>query len=235
MFGEYNGDLGSINLMNKSFLRTDKKIFLSLLMYPQVQDINQVFDHIRFLDYPKSNITLQIVYDNEEYLYKIEKFIEKFGREYQDVKVVKNPNMVDSRKATLHDAHQNCDYLFMIDSNYIFRNNKSIQLLIEKELDIVSPMIAEENSEWVNFDLEPAYIKEGIQNYKSKTVFVVDFITGIIVVKNEALPTIQKLLDPIQGSDYDEWDWDVMFRDNAKIHNVILHLCNMNYYGGIIK
>jgi hypothetical protein len=61
MFGEYNGDLGSINLMNKSFLRTDKKIFLSLLMYPQVQDINQVFDHIRFLDYPKSNITLQIV------------------------------------------------------------------------------------------------------------------------------------------------------------------------------
>jgi len=235
MFGEYNGDLGSINLMNKSFLRTDKKIFLSLFMYPQVQDINQVFDHIRFLDYPKSNITLQIVYDNEEYLYKIEKFIEKFGREYQDVKVVKNPNMVDSRKATLHDAHQNCDYLFMIDSNYIFRNNKSIQLLIEKELDIVSPMIAEENSEWVNFDLEPAYIKEGIQNYKSKTVFVVDFITGIIVVKNEALPTIQKLLDPIQGSDYDEWDWDVMFRDNAKIHNVILHLCNMNYYGGIIK
>lgn len=235
MFGEYDGNLGSINLITKMHLPTDKQIYFSVFLHQPVSDINQVFDHIRFLDYPKKNILLHLIYDKEEDLYKIEKFIGKYGSEYKEVVVTKNGIMMDSRKAIIYSAIGKCDFLFMLDANYIFRNNKSIQLLIEKDLGLLTPMIREEGTEWVNFTGFPDFFHERMKNYESKTVFVVDYLTGIMVLNQDILEKSLTFFDPIEDEEFSDEDWDILFCKNAQREKQIMYVCNMNFYGSIIN
>jgi hypothetical protein len=235
MFGEYDGELGSINLITKTFLVTDKIVYIANFLHHPLTDINQVFDHIRYLDYPKSNIILHLVYGDEEHNYKIQKFIDKYGKQYKEVIVSKNPNITESHKMVLLSAKNRCDFLFMMDSNYIFRNNKSIQLLIEKNVDIVTPMIFEEHTDWVNFSVTPDYIHKGIHTYATKTVFVVDYITGIMVLKDTILDDAISFMDPSDDETYEDYNWDILFCKEANKKEVLLHVCNMNFYGSIIK
>jgi hypothetical protein len=238
MFGEYDGNLGSINLITKMHLPTDKQIYLSVFLHQEVSDINQVFDHIRFLDYPKKNILLHIVYKKEEDLYKIEKFISKHGSQYKDVVVTKNASMVETRQMVIHSAIGKCDFLFMLDENYVFRNNKSIQLLVEKNLGIIAPMIREEGTEWVNFTATPDFFQQRMKDYQSKTVFVVDYLTGIMVIHQDVLEKTLTFFEPVeeeQEEPFEDYNWDIRFCKNADLQNEILYVCNMNFYGSIIN
>jgi hypothetical protein len=235
MFGEYDGNLGSINLITKSHLPTNKTIYLANFLQHPVSDINQVFDHIRYLDYPKENIILHLIYYNEDQLYKIQKFINKYGKEYKEVQVTMNANVTDSHKMVILSAQDKCDFLVMMDCNYIFRNIRSLQLLIEKDLDLISPMVFEENGDWVNFSVDPNWVREGIVNYSTKTVFVVDYITGILVLKNSILNKAIKYMEPSDDKVYDDYDWDIMFCAEASKDETLLHVCNINFYGSIIK
>jgi hypothetical protein len=232
MFGEYDGSLGSINLITKSRLPLDKKIYIGLFLQQDLKNIDQVFDHIRFLSYPKENIILHIVYHKDEDLFKIERFINTFGKQYDEVLLTRNENFLDSRTTISISAKDKCDYLLLMDSNHIFRNNRSIQLLIEKELDFVTPMICEEGSQWVNFDIEPSYMKDQAREYKTKTIWIVDFVSGVYLIKNTVLDEFIKCLKP--NPKHEDPDWDVLFSQQAKENGLILHLCNLNYYGGII-
>jgi hypothetical protein len=235
MFGEYDGNLGSINLITKSHLPTNKIIYLANFLQHPVSDINQVFDHIRYLDYPKENIILHLIYYKEDQLYKIQKFINKYGKEYKEVQVTMNANVTDSHKMVILSAQDKCDFLVMMDCNYIFRNIRSLQLLIEKDLDLISPMVFEENGDWVNFSVDPNWVREGIVNYSTKTVFVVDYITGILVLKNSILDKAIKYMEPSDDKVYDDYDWDIMFCAEASKDETLLHVCNINFYGSIIK
>jgi hypothetical protein len=235
MFGEYDGQLGSINLITKSHLPTNKTIYLANFLQHKVSDINQVFDHIRYLDYPKENIILHLVYSNDEQLYKIEKFVSKYGKLYKEVHVTMNANVTESHKMVMLSAKDKCDFLVMMDCNYIFRNNKSLQILIEKDLDLLSPMVFEENGDWVNFSVIPTWVREGIVNYSTKTVFVVDYITGILVMKNSILDKAITYMEPTDDTKYNDYDWDLMFCSEASKDDTLLHICNINFYGSIIK
>ena len=235
MFGEYDGGLGSINLITKSFLPTNKIIYLANFLQHPVSDINQVFDQIRYLDYPKQNIILHLVYSDEDQLYKIQKFIGKYGKQYNEVIVTMNANVTESHKMVMLSAKDKCDFLFMMDCNYIFRNNKSIQLLIEKDLEIITPMIFEEHTDWVNFAVTPDYIHKNIHTYTTKTVFVVDYITGVHVLSNSILDKAMTFMEPSDDEVYDDYDWDLMFCKEASKNETLLHVCNMNFYGSIIK
>jgi hypothetical protein len=235
MFGEYDGEYGSINLINKTFLPTDKIIYIANFLQHPVSDINQVLDHLRYLDYPKKNIILHLIYSEESQLYKLQKFVTKYGGDYKQVILTMNANVTESHRMVMLSVKNKCDFLFLMDCNYIFRNNKSIQLLIEKDLDILTPMIFEEHTEWVNFAVVPDNIHRGIHKYLTKTVFVVDYITGIMVLKNTILDQAISFMTPSDDQTYDDYDWDLMFCKEATDQDVRLHVCNMNFYGSIIK
>ena len=111
----------------------------------------------------------------------------------------------------------------------------AIQILIEKDLDFISPMVFEENRDWVNFSVDPNWVREGIVNYSTKTVFVVDYITGILVLKNSILNKAIKYMEPSDDKVYDDYDWDIMFCAEASKDETLLHVCNINFYGSIIK
>jgi hypothetical protein len=233
MFGEYDGSMGSINQISKTFLPTNKKIYIGLFLQHKVSDINQVFDQIRYLTYPKKNIQLHLIYNNDSDQYKIGKFVQKYGDQYQTVMVTRNDNIIESRKMVLLSAQNESDFVLLMDSNHIFRNMKSLELLLEKDLDILTPMILEEQSQWVNFSFEPEYMMMNAKSYKTKNIFVTDYAYGIYLIKESFIENVLKCME-FENIENDE-DWDTEFCKNMSKNNFTLYVCNQNYYGGIIK
>jgi hypothetical protein len=233
MFGEYDGSMGSINLISKTFLPTNKKIYIGLFLQHDVENINQVFDHIRYLTYPKKNIQLHIIYNRESDQYRINKFVKKYGNLYQEIFVTRNDKIVESRKMVLLSAQDKSDFVLLLDSNHIFRNMKSLELLVEKDLDILTPMILEEQSNWVNCSFEPEYMLINAKTYKTKNIFVTDFAYGVYFIKNNFVSNTVKCLE--FDKEINELDWDTEFCRRLGENNFKIYICNQNYYGGIIK
>ena len=128
-------------------------LLIGLFLDEKVLDINQTFDHIRFLNYPKDKTSFHIIYGDSKHEYKVNMFKEKYSDIFKSFKITHtNSNKIISRKNFLIESYDEADYVIMMESNHIFRNIKSIQLLINECKGIISPMINKEGSEWVNFE-----------------------------------------------------------------------------------
>lgn len=232
-FDNYENQRNRFDPIKKKTLNINKEIYWAIFLQQDLEDINQVFDHVWIMDYPKQNITLEFIYNRPEDLYKIEKFIYKFGAHYKKIDVSYNDKLLESRISSLRKAQNNCDFFILMDSNHIFRNNKSIQLLVTKNLNFVTPMIMEERTEWVNFTLRDSHVKGIIYNYTTKNDYIVDYVYGVYVIKGDSIPTVLNNLS--QPSTYSDDNWDNYFCEMMKQNNFYLNLCNNNFYGSIIK
>ena len=101
-----------------------------------------------------------------------------------------------------------------MESNHIFRNNKSIQILLSECEDILTPMIHQEGSKWVNFNCEDNR-KEKYRSYEERGVWDVDYLYGIHVIKNDLIPYCVNSLYKNYGT-YSDLDWDVMMCDKLE-------------------
>lgn len=217
----------------KKVLDTNKVVQWSVFIQHDIKDVNQIFDHIRIMDYPKEKIILHLVYNNHKYEYQIDKFIKKFGLSFKKVIVEFNDRLLESRKNALDLAQGNCDFLILMDSNHIFRNNKSIQLLITKNLPIVTPMILEEKTDWANFGIYPQFTRDTIYNYETKNHFVVNYAYGVYVIQSGHIDQVRGFLETEE--EVNDQDWDNLLCANAKENKFPLYLCNVNFYGSIIN
>lgn len=239
MLGKLYNDLNT----NSLILNGENKILINVFFDFKVKDIDQVFDQIRYLNYPKYNIDLRIYYGNDNLTYKIDRFIEKFNNDYQTiVKIFNNVSKGEKRDMSLEDSlTYDVDYVINIDCNYIFRNRESLKLLMSENKNIISPMIVGEGTEWVNFlfrtDSDGYYIdsveQESIKKYESHGVFSVGFTTGIILFKSSIIPDILGLYSK-DIEKYDDDDFDICFSRNLIRRGYQLWVTNNNYFGGII-
>jgi len=64
---------------------------------------------------------------------KVNMFKEKYSDIFKSFKITRtNSNKIISRKNFLIESYDEADYVIMMESNHIFRNIKSIQLLINE-------------------------------------------------------------------------------------------------------
>ena len=206
-------------------------ILIGLFLDEKVSDINQTFDHIRFLNYPKDKTSFHIIYGDSKYDYKVNMFKEKYSDIFKSFKITRTTdNKIISRKNFLIESYDEVDYVIMMESNHIFRNIKSIQLLINECKGIIGPMINKEGSEWVNFESKN---KKDYQKYIKKGIWDVDTIYGIHIIKNDLIPfSVSSLYVDSKNYSYD--DWDMLMCDNLNKKGYQTQISNTNYYGGII-
>ena len=209
----------------------ESDILIGLFLDEKVPDINQTFDHIRFLNYPKDKTSFHIIYGDSKYDYKVNMFKEKYSDIFKSFKITRTTdNKIISRKNFLIESYDEVDYVIMMESNHIFRNIKSIQLLINECKGIIGPMINKEGSEWVNFESKN---KKEYQKYIKKGIWDVDTIYGIHIIKNDLIPfSVSSLYIDSKNYSYD--DWDILMCDNLNKQGYQIQISNTNYYGGII-
>jgi len=209
----------------------------------EVNDIDQVFDQIRYLNYPKNQIDIQIFFNDEKHDYKVSRFIDKFQGEYKTInKVFVGLNKANKREKSLFESMRyDVDYVVNFDANYIFRNRESIKYLIGENKNIISPMIVSEGTEWVNFWFRTdsdGYVvdneyQKSIREYTEQGTFSVGYVTGIIMFKSSIIPNILGLYKRTDD-DYEDDDFDVSFSKEVKRRGYQLWVTNKNYFGGVI-
>lgn len=212
----------------------DKEIIIGLFLDEEVGDINQTFDHIRFLSYPKEKTSLHVFYTDEKHNYKVNLFGKKYSHLFKSFKSIKHSkDKIDSRKHFLIDSFDKTDAVVIMESNHIFRNNKSLQILLNECQGIISPMIHHEGTEWVNFDLNDKDDKKRYRTYSKQGIWEVDYSFGIHIILNEIIPFSVNALNNNQ-KEYIDDNWDVLMCENLKNRGFTTEISNTNYYGGII-
>lgn len=218
----------------KSKHDSSKEITIGLFLDEKVTDIRQTFDHIRFLSYPKDKISLKIYYRDNEYVYHLTNFNKNYSKEYKNFEIINHEmGKIDSRKKFLIDTYDQGDVVILMESNHIFRNNKSVQILNHELKNILTPMIHHEGTEWVNFDYSDVEKKKTIRLYSERNVWDVDSTFGIHLINNDTVPFVVNALKE-NHKGYTDNDWDVLMCENIKLRGYEVQLSNTNYYGGII-
>lgn len=208
-------------------------VSIGLFLDEEVPNINQTFDHIRFLKYPKDKISLTIYYSDNTHKYDVDLFEKKYSHIFKEFYVKFNDDgKIKSRKDFLINSYGLSDYTVLMESNHIFRNNKSLGLIIKECEGIITPMIHKEGSDWVNFDCEKTK-KDSYRTYETKGIWEVNYLYGIHVIKNDLIPYCVNSLY-INYDNYTDPNWDIMLCDNLKSRGETLQISNTNYYGGII-
>jgi hypothetical protein len=209
----------------------------------EVYDIDQVFDQVRYLNYPKKNIHLQIFFDDDSHDYKVSRFIERFEEEYASViKYSVGKSKSEKRNFAIEKSiGYDTDFTINFDCNYIFRNRESLKYLITEDKNIISPMIVSEGTDWVNFWFRTdsdGYVVENenqndIRNYKIQGTFSVGYVTGVIMFKSSILPNMVGLYGKVIDN-YEDDDFDVGFSREVLRRGYQIWVTNKNYFGGVI-
>lgn len=242
MFGQYDFTYGTINKPNREELEDMKTINLGLFLDRDIKDVNQTFDQLRYLTYSKKNIDLKIYVKSVDFMYKTNKFVETYGDLYNSCEVIEFTDK-GSRQRDIHlQSQKRQDFCLVMDGNYIFRNRKSLELLIAEDKEVLSPMIKEKSHEWINFSFkmgnsgmfEETPEQEKIVRYETKSCWSVGYTAGIWLIKQEVLEKIKyNFTRGIERWDLDD-DYDINFSLNVKEDGIGLYVTNNNYFGGLV-
>lgn len=242
MFGRWNDTYGSSTLIDRNEMDISGKVYLSVILDLPVGDINQVFDQIRYLTYPKNRIHLNFVYSDKQHEYKLDKFLNKFSHEYENTTITYQQGLKGELRNGSVLRAKDYDYLLLMDCNYIFRNRQSIQLLISENKEILSPMIKEQESGWINFSFvtdesgNPIFNQEQVKinAYENKGCWPVGYSAGVWLIKNSTLKDLDNIFTEGNNRFNGDEDYDLIFSINCKNRLKTIYISNNHYYGGII-
>lgn len=227
MTGNYDFFYGNkSNIVEKDMTQ---KISIGVFFQHDLKDINQTLDLLRILKYPKDKLDLHFYYNRQSDLYKLEKFKSQ-NTDYRSIDIINENSMVDARLHFL--SEKETDYYLMMDSNFIFRNTKSLEILIGTEKKIISPMIVSETGDYANFHIKEIDLKSDYVNFEKRGVWSVDIMSGMILIEKEFREIVFDSLSI--ESEHTDGDWDVKLSEKLKEKGYFCYICNTNYFGTII-
>lgn len=207
-----------------------KNVSLGVFFYQGVDDVRETLDRLERLKYPKSKIDLKVYYETPKHEYFFDRFATK-NVEYKSLNFIKSFGNVNSRLDFLNNS-KNYDTCIMMDSNYIFRNENSLDILLESDLKIISPMIVSEKSDFTNFHIQNTHLKNSYKKYENKGFWTVDVVTGILLIDREFIDVV---IDALQSeTSHPDGDWDLIISDFLKSKGFFSYICNTHYFGTII-
>lgn len=251
-----NGGVGPRTYLNKLYndmnrpekelrvLRGDERVMMQVFFDFEHSNPRIILDSIEYLTYPKKLIDVVIYNTEKTNDWAITKFIKDNKEKYRTIDYVYEigESTYDLRDHAMRNSliHE-CDFLLQIDGSYNVKNRDTIQLLMEENQDIISPMINTEGTLNSNFwgGVSPdGYFAESdnyfpIRNYENVGTFVVPFISGVIMYTNGILKN--KIFDSLYGrhrdDDYYGDDYFVVFCNVMRESNLFTYVTNKRYFG----
>lgn len=221
------------------------QILMAVYLEKPTPFLEEFFQRIVELSYPKKKIDLYVhvhlkaAFHDEE----VDNFVEEYRNEYNTVKYVpssENLKEWHARNLGLEECFQHqCDYLFVVDSEAMLTNPKTLKLLIEQNRPVLSPVLVRPFKVWSNFwgALTPDgyYARSNdymeIVNNKRRGVWNVPFISAAYLIhgsllkdKNNFPSYIHNLLDADMGLCY-----------NLRDKGIFLYVSNNEDFGHLIN
>merc|ERR1719309_1295244 len=118
---------------------------MAVFLEAPVENLKEFFVRISKLQYPKNKINLLITNTNKYNDEEMKAFINKFTREYKQVKLRDHLTGLTIRqgrlKAMKDCERQKCEYLFSIDGVAQIDNPNTLRVLIAHKKSIIAPML----------------------------------------------------------------------------------------------
>lgn len=116
--------------------------------------LREYFEKISRLEYPKYKITMLIYNNAPMHNELVEAFFLKPENEYLSVKYIgpeDDFSEQDARNEAMKECMKNeCSYYLLMSAAAHLDNPKTLQILIEQNRDVLSPMMVKPNSVWSN-------------------------------------------------------------------------------------
>ncbi|RZF36466.1 hypothetical protein LSTR_LSTR009562 [Laodelphax striatellus] len=216
------------------------EVLLAVFVSVPTPFIEEFFQKIENLDYPKKKIHLfmynMVPYHSEE----VDKFTSIAFEKYSSLKKILPSDKIgeaEARKLALKQWKvKKCDYYFNVDSYVHIDNSETLKRLIEQNRQILAPMVVRPYKAWSNF--WGALTKEGYYqrsfDYMSigygdrRGVWNVPYISSAYLLNS----TLLKKHKP--NYELDDLDVDMSFSKNFRDQGVFMYVDNTVEYGHLI-
>lgn len=242
-------------------------VMIAVLVRNKAHTLPYFLSCLHELDYPKDRMYIWISTDHNQdgSVEILEKWVQTYQSAYHSVNVTKGmssgpaytdekgptdwsplhfKNVIKLREEALHVARKSwADYLFMIDADAFITNPSTLKSLIQKDLDIVAPMLISDGL-YSNFwcGMTENYYYKRTDDYKPilsrdkdhRGCFTVPMVHSAVLVKLKLVNSDHLTYDPSKIENYDGPEDDIIaFAINSARNGLTLKVCNDEIYGFI--
>ncbi|KAK2187715.1 hypothetical protein NP493_156g03050 [Ridgeia piscesae] len=199
------------------------------------------FENIAQLTYPKDKIDIIIHYADEFHKRHVERFVKAHQSEYRSVVIFSPAKQLTegtARNRALEAClKHSCLYYLAIDGAVQLENNRTLQMLIERNRSVIAPMVLRPGKLWSNFwgsIGKDGYYKRSedyidLVESKRKGIWNVPHITNIYMIQAFRIPSILgAYVDP-------EVDPDIAICARLREKDIFLYIDNQQYYGHLVN
>ncbi|ESO01390.1 hypothetical protein HELRODRAFT_185714 [Helobdella robusta] len=215
------------------------KIFVGIYIEKVMPFVEDFLERFHNLTYPKDKIDVYIHYFDQFHVKVVEKFISDHGDEYKSVEVQSSEMPeYEARKYGFEQCMKmNCEYFFSLDAEAHIEKLDLIEMLIERNRSLVSPMLGRPFKMWTNFwgaVNSDGYYKRS-DDYASlvlrerKGLWNVPYVTNVYLLQARHLPSVVNF----------EWpegvDLDVAICEEFRNKYIFMYVDNFDHYGHLVN
>ncbi|CAD5125250.1 DgyrCDS13492 [Dimorphilus gyrociliatus] len=218
-------------------------VLMALYFYRSSAFIEEFFDYISRIDYPKSNIFLYIHVNVDYHVQHVDEFIGKYGKSYATNIVFKpSSNLLEGHgrnKALDECLRLNCRYYFAVDSDSHLSNPKILKDLISLNKSVSAPMMTRDGKIWSNFwgglNDQGFYARSddyiSIVTKEKQGVWNVPFISDVYLVQSSVINKKSAKYLYVK----EDFDADMAFCANLRDLGIHMYVDNRESYGYLIN
>jgi len=215
------------------------QVFMAIFIEFPTVFIEDFFQNIAALDYPKKRIDLMIHFAVEYHRNDVETFIDQYGKYYRSFGVhgpEKRLNDKLARNLALEESQKKGSaFYFAIDGEVQLENTVTLQRLVEQNRSVVAPLVVRPGKTWSNFwgDINrdgfymrsPDYmdIVKGIR----VGLWNVPYISGVYLVQGRHVPILRRHSAYVD----DVLDSDMAFCKVLREQVIFMYVDNRVYFG----
>jgi len=149
---------------------------------------------------------------------------------------------IKDRNLILKEAYiKDNDYLWIVDTEYVINNNKTLLNLLLQNKGIIVPLLSKKGKLWSNFWgniddkgwYKTSFDYNDIVEYKIKGCWNVPFISGNILINKEYLKKVQNFFKNRYNVNYTYY---MIFCHNCRNNNIFMYVDNIYHnYGYIVN
>jgi len=243
--GEWTPKHGCLACLEKTFslysLSVDNypRVFLAVFIEFPTAFIEDFFQNVAALDYPKNRMDVLIHYAVEYHRNDVYSFVAMYGSSFQSMKVYGPEKGLSDRLArnvALEESEKKgSEYLFSVDGEVQLENTATLQRLIEQNRSVIAPLVARPGKTWSNFwgavNSEGFYLRSvdymDIVQGMRVGLWNVPYISGAYLVHGRHIPLLSHQAVYVD----DGMDADMAFCKALRDQVIFMYVDNRVYYG----
>jgi len=215
------------------------RVFMAIFIEFPTVFIEDFFQNIAALDYPKKRVDLMVHFAVEFHRNDVDTFIAAHGKSYRSFKVYgpeKKLSDKSARNTALEDSEKKGSaYLFSVDGEVQLENTATLQQLVEQNRSVAAPLVVRPGKTWSNFwgaiNRDGFYLRSVDYMDIVKGIRVglwnVPYLNGVYLVHGRHIPMLRQqsaFMDSVLDS-------DMAFCKILRDQVIFMYVDNRVYYG----